>query len=171
MNDKIIIIYNYIQIAAMSMSTKIDDLPGPLPDDVKNDIHLLQGEMKINVPSNENNNKQNVIDITNQQKLQNLQVDNNTNITLDIKKKPNTQEQQKDEGILTILKNEINEDNLLLCVIIFMGTYQPLTQYVQKLPIIGNYASGNIMTGLIKTLLLILIYIIAKIYILPRIRI
>lgn len=26
----------------MSMSTKIDDLPGPIPDDIKNDIDTLQ---------------------------------------------------------------------------------------------------------------------------------
>lgn len=150
----------------MSMSTKIDDLPGPIPDDVKNDINALQGQLKNNLQLQQvqQQPKQQIPE-------QNLQIDNsNTNITLAIQKK-STPEKENASGLFSIIKNEINEDNLLLCIVIFMGTYPPLTNYVRKIPFLGNYASGDIMSGLIKTFVLIILYIIAKVYILPRIRI
>lgn len=155
----------------MSMSTKIDDLPGPIPDDVKHDINVLQGEMTQNVQT------QKPVHLEKEY----VQVENNqSNITVDIKKKSNVQENavlvkdnnvQQNEDFMSMIKNQINEDNLLLCVIIFMATYPPLTGYVQNIPLIGSYATGDIITGLIKTVVLIVLFIIAKIYILPRIRI
>ena len=102
------------------MSTRIEDLPGSIPDDIRNDIHDIairhQEEEEV-VRSNTLQN-QNIPSVENDITLHNT---NTSNITASIKKRVKFQDEIDTTSVIEFLKNEINEENLLLFIILIFA--------------------------------------------------
>jgi len=126
----------------MSMSTKIDDLPGPIPLEVQHDLEQIRettaSEIK-EVPSN---------------------------IKASLRRKVHFADESEQLSLVSFL----NEDNLFVYGFLVLASMPTVTVYVQSLPIIGAYASSDIMTSLIKGAVLLVLLILTKIYVLPRIK-
>lgn len=140
----------------MSMSTRIDDLPGPPPERAITPPPPVQmREMRDESIYQEK--------------------DHGSNVTANIKRVSFSPEIDYDEpekeGLLTTIKNEINEENLFILLIIYIATTQNISSYISKLPFVGIYANDSILGGFMKAIILFMIYIILKIFILPKIRI
>jgi hypothetical protein len=125
------------------MSTRIADLPGS--ENVINNRPLQEQEQKPEQEQEHNNH---------------------TNITADIKRV----EQTKKTGLIDIVKDEISEENITIAIFLFLATQPYLTQYIYNIPVIGTYATSDLMTSVIKTIILLIVYIIFKIYLLPKIK-
>jgi hypothetical protein len=122
------------------MSTKIDDLPGPIPQEVQQEIQQLQQNTATEI-----------------QELP-------SNIKVNVKKRVHFADEK-----LT-LSSFLNEENLMFFGFLFIATLPSVTSYVHKVPIIGAYASGDLMTGALKAALLLILFLLAKIYLLPKIK-
>ena len=142
----------------MSMSTKIEDLPGPSPSQLPTQPPIISTPIQTQIP------------VT----LQNLPQSVENNITMDIKKKPVIQElvsQIQSPGLLASLKTEINEENLLLLLVIIIACSPQTNNYLYNIPSIGNYITGNsLFSILLKSTFLLLIFILSKLYILPSLK-
>lgn len=127
----------------MSMSTKISNLPGPLPE---------------NIPEENTNYNLN---------------ETNTNITADIKKRVRfaDEEHVSSTSLMSQIRNEVNEENVLVLAFLFLASVPSLTGYVHYVPIIKDYASTDFLTAVFKAILLLLMYLVVKLYILPKIKI
>jgi hypothetical protein len=147
----------------MSMSTRIDDLPG---------THV-QEQMPITTPPPPQPPQQYT-----QQVVEDIyhEKEPSSNITANIKRvtfapEVEYEEPEQPEGLFTSIKNEINEENVIVLLIIYLATNPSLTAYITKIPFVGIYANDSTLGGFIKAIVLFLVYILFKIFILPRIRI
>lgn len=142
-----------------TMSTSIDDLPGPLPQELTRELRNdLEGMF-----SNGNEAYSNDVDL----KVQ----PSNTNIKANVKKRVSfADEQEEQQDVLSSLKNEINEENILLFSILIAAALPSFTQYVQQVPFVGSYATSDFMTSIVKAAVLILVFIVIKVFVLPKFR-
>jgi hypothetical protein len=141
------------------MSTKIEDLPGPLPDDVQNDINELQGEMN------------NAID--EDPRLYERVEPNQSNIRLNVSKKQVhfANDDNTESGVLSNLKSEINEENSLLMIILIVATLPKIDRFVRQIPFVQSYITNDLMISFFKAALLVVAFIILKRYLLPKLKI
>ena len=125
----------------MSMSTRIDDLPGPIPKEVQQEIQQMQHDATEiqEVPSN---------------------------IRMNMKKRVHFAEDFEQLSLSSFL----NEENLFVYGFFVLASLPSLSSHVQKLPIVGAYASGDLMTGLLKAAVLLVLFVLAKVYALPKIK-
>lgn len=140
------------------MSTKIDDLPGPIIDDYSS--------RQINEEQlNEYNSNQ-------------------TNIKMDVKKRVHFKEpleeineieedhdNTSDISIIDYIKSQINEENLLIFIMLIIASRSDFDNYTTQIPFIGIYAQGSsIIVSIIKAIVLLLLYILSKKYLLPSVK-
>lgn len=144
----------------MSMSTKIEDLPDPSKQ------MIPPSQMQQQSPN-----------ITPEL----IQVNNvHNNVQMDIKKKVRFKEENEvyeiDENeppskvsFFQKIKTEFNEENVLLLVVLFIAATSYIDNYVNLMPVIGQYASipGSTFFIFIKCIMLLLVYIISKLFLLP----
>ncbi len=126
-----------------SMSTSIDDLPGPNPDN--SDFSSTPSDNLIVQPTD-------------------------SNIKVNVKKRVSFADEQEEESVFSAFKNEINEENIILFVLLLAAAMPSLTEYVKQTPLLGTYTTTDFITSLIKAILLIIVYIIFKLFILPKIK-
>jgi hypothetical protein len=136
-----------------AMSTSIEDLPGPLPQELtrelRNDISGMSNDF-------------NSVD---------LQVQpTNSNIHANVKKRVTFEDEHENQDLLSSLKSEINEENILLAAVLLAAALPQFTQYVKDFPLIGSYATSDFMTSIIKAAILVIVFILFKLFILPKIR-
>lgn len=124
----------------MSMSTKIDELPGSNIN--INNYESEQEKLYIEKPIEANIVK--------------------TVQDVNVEKK----------SVLSNITKEVNEDNLLVLLIIFLTALPQLTYRLSFLPIIGRFLSypDSMSTVIIKSLLLFLLFLILKKVVLPKIK-
>lgn len=153
----------------MSMSTRIEDLPGSIPDDIRNDIHDIairhQEEEEV-VRSNTLQN-QNIPSVENDMTLHNT---NTSNITASIKKRVKFQDEIDTTSVIEFLKNEINEENLLLFIILIFASRNDFDGFILRIPFINKYTESSFTVILLRCLLLLLIYILLRHYVVPKIK-
>lgn len=135
-----------------SMSTRIDDLPGPIPENIRDDINQIQNEFTSPTILN----------------------DNQSNIKMDIKKKVSFKEdnqgQQESKNILTFIQSHITEENLLLLVVLMLSSRTEFDNYMIRLPIVGKtLLDSNILLTFTKAIFMLLLYILIKSFLLPSI--
>ena len=154
----------------MSMSTRIEDLPGSIPDDIRNDIHDIairhQEEEEEVVRSNTLQN-QNIPSVENDMTLHNT---NTSNITASIKKRVKFQDEIDTTSVIEFLKNEINEENLLLFIILIFASRNDFDGFILRIPFINKYTESSFTVILLRCLLLLLIYILLRHYVIPKIK-
>ena len=151
------------------MSTRIEDLPGSIPDDIRNDIHDIairhQEEEEV-VRSNTLQN-QNIPSVENDMTLHNT---NTSNITASIKKRVKFQDEIDTTSVIEFLKNEINEENLLLFIILIFASRNDFDGFILRIPFINKYTESSFTLILLRCLLLLLIYILLRHYVVPKIK-
>ena len=152
------------------MSTRIEDLPGSIPDDIRNDIHDIairhQEEEEEVVRSNTLQN-QNIPSVENDMTLHNT---NTSNITASIKKRVKFQDEIDTTSVIEFLKNEINEENLLLFIILIFASRNDFDGFILRIPFINKYTESSFTVILLRCLLLLLIYILLRHYVIPKIK-
>jgi hypothetical protein len=123
----------------MSMATNIDDLPGSVPDEqYLNDHPDLPQHQDI--PSN---------------------------VTIEVRKR-DTPSSAEQEGLLSSIKTQVSEDNILMLAIFWAASVKNMDSMIK--PLIGDYGDNIFIFGLVKALFLVAIYIAIKKFILPRIK-
>ena len=156
----------------MSMSTRIEDLPGSIPEDIRDDIHNIQNNIQNNniryqeedvVRLNTLQN-QNIPGIENDMALQKT-----SNITASIKKRVKF-EDDDDTSFIEFLKNEVNEENLLLFIILIFATRNDFDGFILRVPFINKYTDSSFTVILLRCLLLLLCYIVLRHYVVPKIK-
>jgi len=151
----------------MSMSTRIEDLPGSIPDDIRDDIHNIQNNIRYqeeDVVRLNTLQNQNIPGIENDMALQKT-----SNITASIKKRVKF-EDDDDTSFIEFLKNEVNEENLLLFIILIFATRNDFDGFILRVPFINKYTDSSFTVILLRCLLLLLCYIVLRHYVVPKIK-
>lgn len=147
------------------MSTRIDDLPGPpqmSPDEI----------VQSNTQHNSNSNSTNLHDDTKYEER-----NNETNIKANIKKKVHFSdeieylENKNEYSITDWLKSEINEENLMFVILIYLAGLPSLDNQILRIPYVEQYLGNEFILGIIKALILLIIFVISKRYILPKLKV
>jgi hypothetical protein len=146
------------------MSTRIDDLPGPQISENVRDLDIRQSqEQRYELQQHP-------------EPLSNA----SGGINMNIKKKVHFKDEdeyleEEDEtspSFLSIMKSEINEENLLLLVLLVMICRPELDGYMRMVPVIGSYfANSSLLLIIAKSILILMLFILTKHYILPKIRV
>ena len=140
----------------MSMSSMIDDLPGPQesPQEFISQQQETQAETQaemhpkyINNDHINNNNERPVKEI--------IETFDQSPIKLEIKK--------KSSGILDDIKNEFNSNNLLILIILYISTMPESNEIIRKiLSSFSNSAYSHMVVTILKCILLLLILILVR---------
>jgi hypothetical protein len=152
----------------MAMSSKIDELPGS-EEELKMQQQMSQDRESDQYQSN----------ISNEQ----MQNDSGVqNIKMNVKKKVRFEDEDgmdnyldddyEETGVVASIKNEINEENILILGILFLASSEYINKYIYKLPVLGVKIIGNkLFFSLTKTVLVFLVFVLVKKFLLPRIKI
>lgn len=138
----------------MSMSTKIDDLPGPLPENMKTDVVELQGQID-DLPSSYQ-----------------IHEDNQSNIQASISKKLIDADEQTKQTFFTIVQREVSEENLLILLLIVLASLPSFQNLITKVPFLNNKVlSGSFAFSAVVGIILLITFIVFKRIVLPNVRI
>jgi len=111
----------------MSRSTRIDDLPGP----------IVEIEPQITTKENENMG--------------------GSNITATIKKRvrfaDEVEEFSDSESVADSVNSEINEENVLILLLLFLASMPQMTTLMYTIPFVNSYMDNSLITALIKAFL------------------
>lgn len=143
------------------MSTNIDDLPGP-SDEMNMDIDMgMDMDMDMELEEFEQ-----TISDTPTSTPNFIPTLTPSTIKMDIKKVNN-----KDEGLFDIIKSEVNETNLLIIILFFIASISFFDEYIKKLLISLSFNTNSLTLAIVKSILLLLIFILAKYFLLPYIKV
>lgn len=143
-----------------TMSTKIDDLPGPIPTNIRDDLTKIQNEMLTQYQSPE------------------IIQGNKSNITMGIKKKVQFKDEKEDinskieepKTLFSFIQSQITEENLLLLIVLMIASRTELDRYMIQLPVFGQtLLNSNILLTIAKAMIILILYIIIKLFVLPNI--
>lgn len=147
----------------MSMSTRIDDLPGPIDEELIDDLSQIQNDI--------NQNPRQINQLVDQ---------NQTNINMNINKRVRfkdeneyreIEEDDEETDLFQYIKSQFSEENVLIFVMLMIASRPEFDSYMTKLPFVSNYISeSTIITSILKALLLLLVYILFKRYILSSVK-
>lgn len=91
--------------------------------------------------------------------------------TNEIVEKSTTLETEK-FSVLKAIKREINEENLFLLVLFLILSISDTNKYISSIPYIGSYYGEESWSFIVfKSVLFLLVFIIGKTYLLPKIQI
>lgn len=157
----------------MSMSTRIEDLPGPIPEDILGDLSNIQmediqmediqdrQETEEQVRYNTINNKQPI--------LPEMYKDhqNKSNIKMDIKKRVKFEDENesKNSDMFSFFKSQINEENALLLIVLMLASRNETDDYIKL-----YLKTSDILTIVVRCVLILLLYVIFKNFVLPKIK-
>ena len=102
-----------------------------------------------------------------------------SNIQFNIKKRVKFRDDDqlkdaKDEnpGLLTFIQDQVNEENLLLLIVLIVSSRNDLDPYIRNLPAIGNQLGDSlILITIVRCFLLLVVYIMFRQYVLPKIKV
>ena len=143
-----------------TMSTKIDDLPGPIPTNIRDDLTKIQNEISTQSQSPE------------------IIQGNKSNITMGIKKKVQFKDEKEDinskieepKTLFAFIQSQITEENLLLLIVLMIASRTELDRYMIQLPVFGpTLLNSNILLTIAKAMTILILYIIIKLFVLPNI--
>lgn len=92
-----------------------------------------------------------------------------TEIKYEIKKKDEPLQQKF--SLFNTIKKEVNEENLLLFALFFILNTIDINQYIAAIPFLSQYILSSWNFILIKSLIFLLLYILLKNFLLPKIQI
>jgi hypothetical protein len=144
------------------MSTRIDELPGEM--EYLNDLSQIQDDINENP-----------------RQINEMEDQNGSNVKMNIKKRvrfkdndndnDENDEEEDESDLIQYLKSQFSEENILIFVLLIISSRSDFDNYMTKLPFISNYLlESSIMTTILKSIMLIIIYILFKRYILSSIK-
>jgi hypothetical protein len=148
----------------MSMSTRIEDLPDYLSDqmlDDRQDEQLMYNTMKNKyIPDNI------------QHSLQDVPVD--SNIKMNVKKRVSFQDSNDEssetfdekESLLSYLQSQINEENVLLFIVLILASRDYMDSYITRY----FSVTSDLLTVVIRCVIILIMYILFKYYFLSKLR-
>jgi hypothetical protein len=150
------------------MSTRIEDLPGPIPEDILGDLSNIQmeniqdrQETEEQVRYNTMHNKQPI--------LPEMYKDhpNESNIKMDIKKRVKFEDESenKNSDMFSFFKSQINEENALLLIVLMLASRNETDDYIKL-----YLKTSDILTIVVRCVLILLLYLIFKNFVLPKIK-
>jgi hypothetical protein len=149
------------------MSTNIADLPGPVSEEIEDNVSQKSFEdvqeriepqvQRRHIPK---------------EKL----YEQPSRIKMDIKKvnkaKYKAKDKTEERGLFDIIKNEVNEKNLLILMVLYIASTPLIDNYVKKiLNLISFNTSSSLVVNILKCVILLLVFILAKHFLLPYIRV
>lgn len=147
----------------MSMSTNIADLPGPAPEDMEDNVSYESFE-----------DVQERIE----PQFQRRQIPNEnlyeqpSRINMDIKKINKEKSKTEERNIFDIIKSEVNEENLLVLIILYIASTSLIDDYVKKLSTLMSFnTTSSLVVNILKCVILLLVFILAKHLLLPYIKV
>jgi hypothetical protein len=154
------------------MSTRIEDLPGPIPEDILGDLSNIQNTTNIRQQTEEQvmyntiHNKQPPV-------LPEIYKDhpNDSNIKMNIKKRVKFQDEDEDEDdnknsdMFSFFKSQINEENVLLLIVLMLASRNETDDYIKL-----YLKTSDILTIVIRCVLILLLYLLFKNFLLPKIK-
>ena len=153
----------------MSMSTNIADLPGPVPEDIEEipeEIHYQDYQDD----NHHDDHNEYIRENNSRPPAKEIYYEQPTSIKMDIKKL-NKKEHFEEQGTFDILRKEINEENLLILVVLFIATSPYADVYTKKLLELFSFNTTSSFTfNIIKCVALLIIFIVIKLYVLPSIK-
>lgn len=145
------------------MSTKIDDLPGPINEELVDDLSKIQNDI--------NQNPRQINELVDQ---------NQTNVKMNINKRvrfkdeneyKEFEEDEDETDLFQYIKSQFSEENVLIFVMLMIASRPEFDNYMTKLPFVSNYISeSTIITSILKAILLLIVYILFKRYILSSVK-
>lgn len=124
----------------MSMSTLIDDLP----DLSETKSNNLPENIKVDV-----NSLQNELDKER------------------TKKKVRFVDEIESQSFFSIIRNEFSEENIIILLLLAFASLPYMDEYINKFSFVQY---NSFMSSIVKAVILFVIYLISKIYILPKIK-
>ena len=151
----------------MSMSTNIDDLPGPSPDENNYEYEEnLEDDYDYEQYTDDVTSNTQPLPVSQKNDSKDLYYDQPSKIKMDIRKRKNKQDNSNDT--FELIKNEINEENLLLLAILYLSSMNITEEYTKKfLSLLSINNSSSLIVTIVKSVLLLIIFILAKYFLLP----
>lgn len=151
----------------MSMSTRIEDLPGP---------SIIEPQMEPQIQPQIDNLPNEVLNQLSNIKIRQDEENKDQGIRMNIKKKvhfkeePEEEPEEQEQDFLSFLKMQINEENLLLLLLLVLSTRTEFDSYITMIS--PNYFSNNsIITTVFKSFMILIVYLLVKHYFLPKIKV
>jgi len=154
----------------MSMSTRIEDLPGPIPEDILGDLSNIQmGDIQMEDIKDRQEIEEQVRynTINNKQPIMYKDHPNESNIKMDIKKRVKFQDENesKNSDMFSFFKSQINEENALLLIVLMLASRNETDDYIKL-----YLKTSDILTIVVRCVLILLLYVIFKNFVLPKIK-
>ena len=131
----------------MSMSTRLEDLPDSIEEDtVPQELSQSHPNLKIE--------------------------EQESNVKVNIKKRVRFADEEESKGFLESLKSEVNEENVLILILLITSSFPLLDEYVNKIPFLNKWTNSNsLLMSIFKGVVLLIIFILLKIYLLPYLKV
>jgi hypothetical protein len=83
------------------------------------------------------------------------------------------EEQSEEQSIFGKIKNEISEENVVLLLLFFLANMPEATRFLENIPYLSEYMSSesSIVGNLIKAALFLLVFILIKWFVLPKLNV
>jgi hypothetical protein len=145
------------------MSTNIADLPGPAPEDMDDNVSQ---------ESFEDVRERIEPQVQRRQIPKEKLYEQPSRIKMDIKKVNKAKDRTEERGVFDIIKNEVSEENLLILIVLYIASTPLIDDYVKKaLNIMAFNTSSSLVVNILKCVILLLVFILAKHLLLPYIRV
>lgn len=160
----------------MSMSTNIADLPGPVPEDqpihedFEEEPQSRQQQQQQRPPQIQQPQSQTQVPIQKPVKKEALYEQPNR-IKMDVKKVNKSSSKTTELGMFDLIRKEVSEENLLILVILYIASTSLIDEYVKKLLTLASFNTSSFAVTLLKCIILLLLFILAKHFLLPYIRV
>ena len=143
------------------MSTNIDDLPGPAPEE-----NEYENEYDYDDNYEQEEDYEEFIDNQEDKPLpKEVYYEQPQKIKMNIRKR---KEAKEDDDLFETIKKEVNEENLLIAVFLYLATTNIADEYTRKLVNMTSFNIGsNFTLNIVKCVLLLILFILVKNFVLP----
>jgi hypothetical protein len=161
------------------MSTNIDDLPGPSPDESEYEEHQQEHQYEEYDDDMQDDNQtqynqtqynQAQYNQANPRLHKETLYEQPSKIKMDIKKVQKRKDTLEDDSMFDILKREVSEENLLLLIVLYLASTSLVDEYAKKALNMISFNTSSFAINIIKCVILLLVFILAKNYLLPYIK-
>lgn len=152
----------------MSMSTKISDLPGPIPEDIRRDFNNIRqndhndpNDLDRRVQQNTIINSQSTGEIYSKNENVDIYrtIPEDSNVKVSIKKRVKFE----DEVINSNIQDELNEENLLLFIILILASRNEMDTYIQQYLRLSDF-----YIVIVRCFILLIFYILSRRFLLSK---
>ena len=153
----------------MSMSTNIADLPGPAPEEYEQEMREEFEDTR-----EQREQERDIKPLLQQQRpiAKEALYEQPSRIKMDVKKiQKKHQEQVEEQSMFSLIKSEVSEENLLILIVLYIASTSLIDEYVRKLLSLASFNPSSFAINVLKCVILILVFILAKHFLLPYIRV